>query len=657
MPEGTLTFMFCDIEGSTHLLEKVGPSYRTLLDDYRRIIELVCTTNSGRIADMDGDRAFLVFQDAAEAVDAAIAIQLRFAAHSWPGDVAVDCRIGLHTGTATLGSLGYVGLDVHRAARIASSAHGGQIVVSAAIKGLTEMTADRAWSLRELGSFALKGLSRSERLFQVVAAGLVADFAPPRARSTARVRLPATYGSLVGRHRETQEVAALLAQPNVRLVTLTGPAGVGKTRVALATAQEVAEIFPDGVYFVNLASVTDPAQVIAAIGAAAGVPIEGDPLDAVAEAFQHQQVMLVLDNFEQVVEAAPLVGTLLGRSPGLKILATSRVVMRIADEHEYSVDSLSVPPDTAVEPEEVGRSAAVELFVERAGAVVPGFTITGDNAPTVATISRMVEGLPLAIELAAARLRTMTADALARRLGESLEALGQGAADLPDRQRTLEAAIDWSYQLLTEPERRLFARLGVFTGGFTIDSAQEVASEGDDVIDLLTALVDNSMVLPVQGASGRMRMLAPIREFSLSRLDDSGETETIGDRHASYFVDQAETASPLLKDTRQAATVDSLLAEWSNIEAAATWLISRHDWDRLVRLTQGLWVFVWVSNHLTDARSWMLSVPDPPEALRPVNEGRFWWLLGGTGYEIGEYEQAMRAIDRAIPLLEANRRR
>ena len=653
LPEGTMTFMFCDLEGSTTLLRSVGADFSRLLADYHRVIGDVARAHGGQTADIDGDRAFVVFPDADNAVEAAIAIQIGLADLRWGEDAPLRCRIGLHTGTAALGSLGYVGLDVHRAARIASSAHGGQIVASTAVKALTE-GAGHLWEMSELGSYALKGLSRAERLYQVVAPGLRSAFPPPRARSSAKVRLPVAHGTLIGRHREVQEVAALLALPEVRLVTLTGPGGVGKTRVALAAAEELSESFPDGVYFVSLATVSDPEHIAMAIGEAAGIPIEGDAFDAVSDAFQHQQVLLVLDNFEQVVEGAPLIGRLLDSSPGLEILLTSRVVLRIGGEHEYTIDSLPTPSEDESDLESVTASPAAQLFVDRAEHVAPGFRLGPDNAESIARISRLVEGLPLALELAAARLRTMSPASLADRLGNSLEILGRGAADLPDRQRTLEAAIDWSYQLLTPQEQKLFTRLGVFSGGFTVDSVQDTGDEGMESLDLLASLVDNSMVLPVGGGTGRMRMLAPIRDYSLKRLQEEGGTEAARDRHAEYFMQLCEQLAPDLRDRGQAAALQALHEEWPNLEAAANWLVSTERWVELVRLSQGMWVFVWIGNHIPATRAWLLAAPNPPHGLDARGEGHYWWLVGGTGYEMGDYPAAQEAIDKAIPLLEAN---
>ncbi|MDP9145866.1 MAG: DUF4062 domain-containing protein, partial [Actinomycetota bacterium] len=541
LPMGTLTFMFGDIAGSTRLVEQLGNQYADVLAGYHGIVDRATRGHGGTVVDLEGERIFTVFQDAFHAVAASVQVQTALAEEPWPQAATVLSRIGLHTGTARIGSGGYVGLDVHRASRVASSAHGGQIVISAPVRELVEASIEGAgWQVKELGSFALKGLSRAEKLFQVAAPGLRSDFASPRARSTTRVRLPLSQNNLVGRERELADVVEMMNRPQVRLTTLTGPGGIGKTRLALAAAEALAPMFPDGVYFVNLAPLTDASQVLLAIGEAAGIPIEGEAIDALSGQFQDQQVLLVMDNFEQVVGAGSDTGTLLGRSPGLKILATSRVPLRIMSENEYILDPLGLPPSGSERAEQISGYDAVRLFRDRALAVIPGFAINEENASPVASIVRKVDGLPLAIELAAARLRMLSPRALSDRLTKSLDALGAGAADVPTRQRTLDAAIDWSYQLLTREEKRLFARLCVFSGGFTVESAQEVAVEDGDAVDQLMSLVENSLVLSAHGGEGRLRMLAPIREFGLRRLIDSGEYEWMKDRHADFYVRTAE---------------------------------------------------------------------------------------------------------------------
>jgi predicted ATPase/class 3 adenylate cyclase len=655
LPLGTLTFMFGDLAGSTSLVGQLGDGYAEVLGAYHRVVAEATIRHGGTVVDLEGERLFTVFTDPFQAVSATVEIQQGLTTKEWPHSLPVLARLGLHTGTARIGSGGYVGLDVHRASRVSSSAHGGQIIVSAPVRELVEgQVEDAGWELRELGSFALKGLSRAEKLFQVVAPGIKDEFPPPRARSTSRIRLPAPQHTLVGRDAELADLLAMVARPEIRLTTIVGAGGVGKTRLALEVAREASASFPDGVYFVNLAPLTDPSHVMLAIGSAAGIPIEGDALDAFTSEFQDQQVLLVMDNFEQVVEGGPFVSDLLARCPGLKVLATSRVPLRIMSEHEYALEPLSLPPSGSDQVDSISASAAVRLFMDRALSVIPGFSIDEENASPVAAIVSKVDGLPLAIELAAARLRMLTPKALSERLGRSLDALGSGAADVPSRQKTLDAAIDWSYQLLTREEQDLFSRLCVFQGGFTVESAQEVAvDEGGDVIDQLMGLVENSLVLSAQGGDGRLRMLAPIREFGLRRLVESGDHDRMKDRHADYYVRLAEASHGDLRGVKQAGTVERLAAEWNNIDVAADWMMKRGDDASLVRLAHGLWVYLWVGNHLKDGARYLEALTSP-ETLDELLAGRYWFLRGGIAYEMGEYETSQESIERALTIVEAN---
>lgn len=653
LPRGTLTFMFGEIEGSTPILQRLGARYHEVLTAYHQVVADRTGEAGGTVVDLEGERVFSVFPDAFAAVNAAVGIQRDLDAHHWPDDVEVRSGIGLHTGTAQIGSGGYVGLDVHRASRVTSAAHGGQILVSAPVRELVLVLAEgQGMNIHDLGTYSLRGLSRAERLYQVQAPGLVGEFPPPRARSTTRVRLPVPQSSLIGREVELAEIVDQLQRPEIHLLTLTGPAGIGKTRLAIAAAEALVPDFPDGVYFVNLAPVTEARQVPLAIGEAAGVPIEGDPIDALIGEFADQQVLLVVDNFEHVVEAGTAIGSLLARSPGLKVMATSRVPLRLMTEHELALEPLAVPAPEADRADSLSTSDAVKLFLDRATSVIPGFSINEDNARPVASIVRTVEGLPLAIELAAARLRMLSPRALCERLMGSFDALGGGPADVPSRQKTLEAAIDWSYQLLTREERELFMRLCVFSGGFTVESAQEVAVEEGDAVDQLMSLVENSLVLPAQGGDGRLRMLGPIREFGLRRLHESGDYEWIKDRHAAYYVRTAVAAFAELRGIGQPRWVETLNADWNNIDLAAEWLAGRDD-KGLVELSYGLWVYIWVANHLRDAVRWIEGVADP-ESLDEVSAGHYWWLRGGLDYEMGRYDESRVEVTRALEIVESS---
>jgi predicted ATPase/class 3 adenylate cyclase len=651
LPTGTVTFLFSDVEDSTGLVESLGRDYAAALDGYHELVRREVGARGGRVVDREGDGAFCVFTHAGDAADAAVAIQRALADAGGP----VRVRIGLHSGTASLSRSGYVGIDVHRAARIAAAGHGGQIVVSSSTGVLLDHALGDDRALRPLGSFALRGLSRTERLHQLQAAGLAADFPPLRARRAARVDLPAPLTSLVDRHREVAEVVDTLARPEVRLLTLTGPGGSGKTRLAIAVAERVAPAFPDGVRFVALGAIDDHEAVPGAIADALGIPVEGDAWPSLANDLADQELLLVLDNLEQVIAVAPEVARLLRRCPGLRVLATSRIVLRVSGEWEYAVPTLAVPTDDGTA--EVSTAAAVRLLVDRAREVRPGFEVTDDNAAALAAICRALDGLPLALELAAAQLRMLGPETLLARLSASLETLRGGPGDRPARHRTVRATIDWSHELLAPEEQLVFRRLAVLVGDFGLDAAEAVGLEPEvDVPQVLAALAEKSLltVRPDGPGGPRLRLLATIREYALERLEAAGDYELARDRHADWYLRLAQRIAPSLVEAGQDRTLVALSAEWPNLQAAAEWLVARGDAESLVDLVQSLWVFVWLEAHHTGSRVWLeaASARDGEDLSRRAR-GRRRWLLGGVAFERGDYADARIHLQAAIPLLTA----
>jgi class 3 adenylate cyclase len=468
LPTGTVTFLFTDIQGSTRLLQELGDGYAPVQDAHAAIVRHAIDEGGGGEVSTQGDSFFVAFRSPARAVEAAVAAQRALAAHQWPMELPLRVRMGLHTGEGILGGDNYAGLDVHRAARIAAAGHGGQVLVSAATRGLVEQALPHGVSLRDLGRHRLKDLARPEHLHDLVIEGLPADFPPPRTLRATPNTLPVQLTSLVGREEEIAEVSGLLDR--TRLVTLSGPGGVGKTRLALAVAEQLGGRLAAGVVFIPLAGATRSEQVLAGIARAIGVDLAGTsaPLEALAEQLGDDRWLLVLDNLEQVLEVADDLEELLARCRGVAILATSRQVLGLRAEQEYPVPPMPLPAEAATMPvEAVAASPAVALFVDRARAVRPGFALTQANAAAVVEICRRLEGLPLAIELAAARTRLLDADALLGRLARSLDALGTGAMDLPERQHTLRATVEWSLGLLEDAERSLLETAAVFTDGWT----------------------------------------------------------------------------------------------------------------------------------------------------------------------------------------------
>jgi predicted ATPase/class 3 adenylate cyclase len=656
LPGGTLTFMFSDIEDSTRLVQELGERYPVVLGAYRSMIRATVNAHSGQVVDTEGDGTFSVFTEPANAARAAVEIQRSIGLEPL-SDLSqeIRARVGLHTGRATVTPEGYVGLDVHRAARIGASGHGGQIIVSSTASSLlADVIAGQEWHLRDLGAFALKGLSRSEHLYQLQVPGLAEEFPPPRARQASEVHLPAQLTSLVGRGPEIAQVGALLSRPEVRLVTLSGSGGIGKTRLAVAVASQVAADYPEGVLFVSLAGVRDPDHVMTAIAEAIGTTINRSSFEAVADHFAAKRALLILDNFEQVVAAAPDLTRLLTRCPGINMLVTSRVALRVIGEHEYLVPPLPVPSVDTSGLEAVQNSAAVKLFVERARSVRPDFAVNVSTAVDVAGIVRRLDGLPLAIELAAARLRMLTPAALLTQLANSFDALGHGPQDLPARQRTLRATIDWSHELLTVDERQIFRRLSVLAQNWTLEAAVELAElDLGATMSLLESLVEKSLLRIESDSEGepRFRMLATVREYGQERLREAGEYEELQNRHARHYRDLAEELVPGLNGAGHGASMRRLDLEWENLRLAVLHFAETGEIVDMVRLTHSLWIYVWVRGHVAEVGEWMRKAGPPDPALPAVSLGRLMWLTGGVFFERGDHADALAAFERSIEIL------
>ena len=575
LPTGTVTFLFTDIEGSTGLLQELGDRYPAVLDEHAAIIRRAVSDGGGVEVSTHGDAFFAVFRSPAGAVGAAVAAQRGLAAHDWSPGPPVRVRMGAHTGEGALGGDDYAGIDVHRAARIADAAHGGQVLLSDATRGLVQHALPAGTSLRDLGAHHLRGIAGPERLHQLVVEGLPADFPAPRALDARPSNLPPQLTSFVGREEEIAEVERLLGR--TRLLTLTGPGGSGKSRLALRVATDLLPQYRDGSCFVDLSPVTDPALVPAAVANALGVPEspERPILDGVKDHLRHRELLQVVDNFEQVAEAGPVIEELLTAAPKLRTLVTSRVVLSLRGEQEYPVPPLQVP-----DPERLPRDLAalteveaVRLFAERAQAASPRFALTEQNAPVVAEITARLDGLPLAIELAATRTKVLTPEQILARLESRLSILTSGSRSVPERQRTLRAAIAWSYDLLDPVERRLFARLSVFTGGWAFESAEAVCDPeelGVDALDGLTSLVDKSLIRRTEppGHPSRFSMLETIREFGYEQLEAAGDLELVRRRHAGHYLSLATDAEPHLTATDQGEWLDRCEAEHANLRAA-----------------------------------------------------------------------------------------
>jgi predicted ATPase/class 3 adenylate cyclase len=580
---GTVTFLFTDIEGSTRLVEQLGDGYADVLAGHRRVLRAAFRALDGRTVDTSGDAHFVVFGRAPDAVNAALAAQRALARERWPDGVSVRVRMGLHTGQPTLVRGTYTGLDVHRAARLCAAAHGGQVLLSQTTRDLAEQELPADATLRDLGEHHLKDLQRAERVFQLVIADLPSDFPPLRSRDSRLNNLPLQMTPLIGREAELKTGHLLLLREDVRLLSLTGPPGAGKTRLGLQIATDVSHRFADGVCFVALAPITNPDLLAPTIAHALGVQEGGDrPLETVLKDYlQERAVLLVLDNFEQILAGAPLVADLLASAPRLKVLATSRAPLHLRAEHELPVPPLALPDlGRTLSAAALEEYAAVALFIDRAAAIQPGLTLTEEDARAVAEICNRLDGLPLAIELAAARIKLLPPQAMLRRVGRWLPLLIGGPRDLPARQQTLRDAIAWSYDLLDEAEQRLFRRLSVFVGGCTLQAAEAVCGPWDtSAMDAIASLVEKNLLRPDARGGDELGigMLETIREYGLEQLEAHDEGPTVRDRHLDYYLGLVEEADPALLGPQQVAWCRRLDAERENIRAALEWVLTASD--------------------------------------------------------------------------------
>jgi predicted ATPase/class 3 adenylate cyclase len=661
LPTGTVTFLFTDVEGSTGLLQTLGDRYAAVHDEHATIVRRAVSEGGGVEVSTHGDAFFVAFRSPVGAVRAAVAAQRGLASHDWSPGPPMRVRMGVHTGEGTLGGDDYVGIDVHRAARIADAAHGGQVILSDATRGLVQHELPAGASLRDLGVHRLRGIVDPERLHELVIEGLPADFPAPRTLDARPSNLPLQLTSFVGREEETAEVERLLG--HTRLLTLTGPGGSGKTRLALRVAADLLPQYRDGSCFVDLSPETDPALVPAAVAKALGVPeAAGRPiLDGVKDHLRHRELLQVVDNFEQVVEAGPVIEELLTAAPKLRTIVTSRVVLSLRGEQEYPVPPLDVP-DAERLPSDLsalGEVEAVRLFTERALSVWPGFRLTDENAPAVAEITARLDGLPLAIELAATRTKVLTPQQMLPRLQQRLSILTSGSRTLPERQRTLRAAIAWSYDLLEDAHRRLFGRLSVFTGGWTLEAAEVVCDPeglGLDALDGLASLVDQSLVHRTEppGCPSRFTMLETIREFGQEQLAATGDLEPVRGRHAEHFLGLAVAAEPHLSADDQGQWLDRCDREHANLRAALRWAIQTGQAGPAQAAAGALWRFWQQRGHLAEGRRWLQEVLAMPSGQGPTATrakaltgagGIAWWSDQAAAR--GFYEEAL-AIEREL---------
>jgi predicted ATPase/class 3 adenylate cyclase len=657
---GTITFLFTDVEGSTALWEKNSNAMSEALSRHDEVLRTAIEAHNGHVFKTVGDAFHATFSTAPDALEAALEAQRALLHEEWPKTAPLRVRMALHTGAAEERDGDYFGSSLNRVARLLSAGHGEQILLSLATRELVRDWLPEESGLRDLGERRLKDLSSPEHIFQIIAPGLRSEFPPLNTLDVRRNNLPAQPTPLVGREKELNDVLTLLRSPDVRLLTLTGPGGTGKTRLGLQAAAELTDEFEDGVFFVALTAIADPTLVAPTIARTLGVTESGDqpPEELLKSYLRDRQTLLMLDNFEHILASAPLLDALLSAAPNLKVLATSRIPLRLYGEHEFLVPPLSLPDPQSLPPaESLTDYEAVGLFVERAKAIRPDFSLTQENAPAVVEICAKLDGLPLAIELAAARIKLLPPQAMLPRLGNRLKLLTSGARNLPERQRTLRNAIAWSYEMLDEGEKTLFARLAVFSGGSTLEGIEAVCDpKGDFPVDALegvSSLLDKSLLRQEEepaGAEPRFAMLETIREFALEKFEESTDAEAIKRAHLEYFLALAELAEPRLWGPEDEVWLDLLEQEHDNMRAALSRALEADSADLALRLGGALRWFWNMGGYYGEGRRWLEAAldkegPASARARAKVLEG-----VGWLANQQGDLDRAEATAEEGLKL-------
>ena len=627
LPTGTVTFLFTDIEGSTKLAQQNPKTWAMLQKRHHAILQAAIDEHNGYVFQIIGDAFCAAFPTAGDAIRSAIRSQIDFNQENW-GDTPIKVRMGIHTGKADLQETGdYQGyLTMSRVQRLRSAGHGGQVLISLATQELIRDELPSDVTLRDLGEHRLRDLPRPERLFQLVIADMPADFPPVRTLDAFPNNLPLQLTSFIGREKELADVKRLLA--DTHLLTLTGPGGTGKSRLSLQAATDLLRTFPDGAWLVELAPVSDPSAVPGAVLAALHLPAEvhRPAIDMLCDYLHEKEILLILDNCEHLVEAcAGMADRLLHASPGLRILASSREALGIGGEVSYRVPSLDLPDLNHLPVlESLNQYEAVRLFLQRARAAQSSFNMTSDNAPAVAQICCRLDGIPLAIELAAAKVRALSVDQISKRLDDRFRLLAGGSRTALERHRTLRAMLDWSYNFLPALEQVLFRRLSTFVNGWTLEAAETVcageALQRENMLDLLGHLINKSLVSTEErGAETRYRMLETMRQYAGEKLIEAGEGELLRDRHLDHYLALAEDAAPHLIRPEQLEWLDRLEGDHENLRAALEWSLGKQRPEHALRLAAALGTFWDMHSYWMEGSRWLeraLAMPfdDPTPA-------------------------------------------
>ena len=662
LPTGTVTFLFTDVEGSTRLLEQHPEAYRDAIGGHHSILHKAVEDSGGTVFKTVGDGIYAVFSLASGAVSAALGAQLQLTTTSWGEIGRLKVRMGVHTGETERQDNDYFGAALHRCVRLTNAAHGGQIVLSSTTADLVRPTLPAKAQLRDLGVVQLRDISRPERVFQLLASGLPSDFPPLRTAGVVRGNLPAEPTPFIGREHEIEAAMSLLQRPETRLLTLSGPGGIGKTRLALRVAAEALDMYADGTFYVELAPIASAELVMPTIAKVVGVPesVNRPVLETLKVHLKDKELLLLLDNLEHVIGAGGRIADLLSACPNVKALVTSREALRVRGERQLLVPPLDLPDLADLDSaEQLRRCEAVRLFVERAQATKIDFMLSDRNAHAVAEICRCLDGLPLAIELAAARINVFSPQAMLARLERRLALLVGGPRDLPERQQTLRQAMAWSYDLLSRDEQTVYRRMAVFAGGCTLAAGEAVlggtarkGAAGLEVLPAMVSLVDKSLLRRIEASEEpRFEMLQTVREYALEQLAETEEAHALRLQHAEYYLVLAEQAEPGLIGASQASWLDRLAVERDNLRAALRSFTDAGHVDGGLRLASALRRFWRARGYISEGREWLtqlLSMPAP--AANGASRAKALHAAGWLAREQGDYADARGQIQESLAI-------
>lgn len=658
LPTGTVTFLFSDIEDSTRLAEELATSdYRDLIEEHHRVLRRVFADTGGSERGTEGDGFLVVFRDGASAVKAAVEVQRSLIEAAWPEGREVRVRIGLHSGRGIPGGDDYVGSDVNRAARVAAAAHGGQILISDSTRALSERSLPDDVAIRYVGEYRLKGLDSPERLYQLVISGLSNEFPPPRTADVDAAHVPRRLTPFIGRRSELSQLLALLQSH--RLITLVGPGGAGKTSLAIELAREAAAEFSDGAWFVDLSGLSDPTLAESAIATSLGLGEKRNQpaSEVLVDHLVSRQLLLVLDNFEHLLAASDSIANLLAAAPSLNVVITSRSRVNLYGEQTFPVPPLALPDPDSEDLAEIAKAEAVSLFIERARTVKPDFSPTSENVSLISRICAHVDGLPLAIELAASRMRLLTLGELLERLERQMPVLTASETNRPERQQTLQRTIQWSYELMSDVDKDLFIRLSIFSGGFTVQAAETVCNPdgelGIETLDGLASLEDQSLIRqrPVKGSS-RFEMLETIRSFGHDLLMSDGPFDEISVRHLHYYLTLAECAEPHLMKQGRTEWLERLEAEHANLRGALHTAVESSEAESGLRLASSLWRFWFERGHLREGRRWLEDLLALDQHSVSIERAKANTALGGLAYWMSDAETTEKAYEAALAIYQ-----